>query len=152
MSPFFSSHQVSYKRQIAAPLQTVLAFLHDPPALMGLSPVIVEVTVDPKDQTKYSIVDSLLLPFGFRTRISYTATIILHDDGMEAESAAGAGTRTHVRYTVRAVSEDKTEIEEVTTANCFFLLSPYIKGVIEKAHNETLDRMAAKLEGKEWPA
>jgi hypothetical protein len=96
-------------------LETVLAFLHDPPALMGLSPVIVNVAVDPKDPTKYTIQDTFVMPFGYRTTITYTATITLHDDGMRAESAAGAGTRTVVRTTVRAISEGVTEVVEVTT-------------------------------------
>ncbi|KAJ7837548.1 hypothetical protein B0H14DRAFT_1097715 [Mycena olivaceomarginata] len=146
MSPFFRSHQVSYTKQINAPLETVLAFLHDPPALMGLSPVIVNVAVDPKDPTKYTIQDTFVMPFGYRTTITYTATITLHDDGMRAESAAGAGTRTVVRTTVRAISEGVTEVVEVTTMHCFFLFLPFVRGVIDKAHNETLDRLAVKLE------
>jgi len=146
MSFFFRSHQVSYTKQINAPLQSVLGFLHDPPALMGLSPVIINVSVDPEDKTKYTIVDSLVMPFGYRKEITYTATITLHDAGMRAESAAGAGTRTVVRSTARAVSEGVTEVVEVTTVNCFFLLLPFIKGVIDKAHTETLDRLAARLE------
>jgi len=145
MSFFFRSHQVSYTKQINVPLQTVLGILHDPPALMGLSPLITDVSVDPKDKTKYKIEDSLALLLGYRTKIKYTATITLPDDGMHAESAAGMGTRTNVRYTARAISEEKTEVVEDTTITCFILLSPFI-GVVNKAHNETLDRLAEKLE------
>jgi hypothetical protein len=89
---------------IKAPLQAVLRVLHDPPAVMGLSPLIDNVSVDPEDKTKYTILHSLVLPFGYRTKISYKATITLPDDGMHAESTAGAGTRTNVRYTARTIS------------------------------------------------
>jgi carbon monoxide dehydrogenase subunit G len=117
MSLFFRSHQVSYTKQINVPLQTALQFLHDPPAVMHLSPLIIEVTVDPADKTKYTVVDSMVLGFGYRTKISYKATITLHDDGMHAESAAGVGTHTTTRYTARAISEGTTEIEETGTVN-----------------------------------
>jgi carbon monoxide dehydrogenase subunit G len=104
MPLFFVSRQVSYKREIKAPLQAVLRVLHDPPAVMGLSPLIDNVSVDLEDKTKYTILHSLVLPFGYRTKISYKATITLPDDGMHAESTAGAGTRTNVRYTARTIS------------------------------------------------
>ncbi|KAF8216601.1 hypothetical protein K438DRAFT_1558071 [Mycena galopus ATCC 62051] len=151
MSPFFLSHQVSYTRRIAAPQPAVLAFLHDPPAVMGLSPLIIDVSVNPDDKTKYTIQDELVLPFGYRTKMSYRATITLHDDGMLAETAAGAGTRTVLRYTVRAISEEETEIEEVTNVNALFLFMPFIKSTLRKAHKETLDRLAARLEDKPVP-
>jgi len=142
----FTSHQVTYTKQINAPLQAVLAVFHDPPVLMKLSPLITDVSVDPEDKTKYSVVDTFVGPFGYSTKINYTATITLEKDGMRGESAAGAGTRTFVKYTARAVSEGVTEVVEETTVKCFFLLQPFIKRVVDKAHTQTLDRLAAKLE------
>lgn len=115
MSFFFRSHHVQYSKQINVPLQTALEFLHDPPALMKLSPLIIEVNTI--DKTSYSVVDSMAMPFGFRKRINYNATITLHEDGMLAESVAGAGTTTKVKYTVKAISESITEVSELTTVN-----------------------------------
>ncbi|KAJ6503488.1 hypothetical protein C8R47DRAFT_205484 [Mycena vitilis] len=143
---FFRSYQVSYSKQIAVPLQTAVEFLHDPSGLMKLSPLIIEVNIDPADSTKYTIVDSLVLPFGYKTKTTYNATITLHDAGLHAESAAGAGTTTKTKYTARRIEDNVTEIEESTTVNAFFLLLPFIKGVIAKAHVETLERIRAKLE------
>ncbi|KAJ7783853.1 hypothetical protein DFH07DRAFT_680907, partial [Mycena maculata] len=128
------------------PLPTVLALLRDPPAMVRLNPLLVSVDVDPVDPTKYTIVDNLALPFGYRTQITYEAKITVHDDGMHAESAAGAGTRTASKYTARAISENTTEIVEEVHVKSFFLLLPFIRGVIAKAHNESLDRLTAKLE------
>ncbi|KAJ7181724.1 S-adenosyl-L-methionine-dependent methyltransferase [Mycena crocata] len=145
MSIFFSDHRVTYTKKVNAPHQNVLQFLQDPQAVMRLSPLIIDVQVDPKDPTKHTIVDNLVL-FGFyKTKMTYHATITIHEDGMRAESQAGAGTRTISRYTARAISEGETEVQE--EVNSFFLLLPFIKGVIAKAHNETLDQLAAKLEG-----
>ncbi|KAJ7110153.1 hypothetical protein C8R44DRAFT_884147 [Mycena epipterygia] len=145
MWPFFIYHHVVYTKRVNAPLKNTLRLLHDPPALMHLSPLIVSVVNDPEDAEKYTISDVLVMPFGTQ-KITYQARITLHDDGMRAESVAGAGTRTVSRYTARAMSEGVTEVEEIVSVNTFFLLLPFIKGVIAKAHTETLDRLAAKLE------
>jgi len=107
-------------------LQAVLGILHDPPGLRGTSLLITNVSVDPKDETRYVIVHSLVMPLGYRTTIKYTATITLPVDGMYAESVAGVGTRTNVRYTARAISEEKTEVVEDITVTCLVLFSPFI--------------------------
>ncbi|KAJ7103471.1 hypothetical protein B0H15DRAFT_215062 [Mycena belliarum] len=147
MSFFFRDHHVLYVKRVNAPLQDVLKLLRDPHAFMGLSPLIISVSTDPADSTKHTVVDELILPFGYRTKITYHARITLHDDGMLASSQAGAGTNTVSRYCASAISENETEVVEHVTVNSFFLLLPFIKGVIAKAHLETLDRLAAKLEG-----
>ncbi|KAJ7487666.1 S-adenosyl-L-methionine-dependent methyltransferase [Mycena galericulata] len=117
MSLFFIDHRVTYVKQVKAPLHSVLAFLHDPAALMQLNPLLISVSTDPQDPTKHTIVDSLVLPFGYRRQITYRATITLHDEGMLAESSAGAGTTTKSNYKARAVSEDLTEVEEEVHVN-----------------------------------
>lgn len=117
MSFFFLDHRVSYTKQVNVPLKTVLAFLHDPPAIMQLSPLITSVSVDPDDSTKHTISDSLVLPFGFHTNIVYHATVTLNEDGMRAESLAGAGTRTISTYRARAISDGVTEIREEAIIN-----------------------------------
>jgi carbon monoxide dehydrogenase subunit G len=116
MSFFFVDHHLSFTKSVAVPVQEVVRLLHDPPSLMQLSPLITSVSVDPGDATKYTIVDTLFV-LGYRTTVTYNARITLHDDGMRAESNAGAGTRTVVHYTVRAISERVTEIEETVTVN-----------------------------------
>ncbi|KAJ7786386.1 S-adenosyl-L-methionine-dependent methyltransferase [Mycena metata] len=144
---FFSDHHTKFTKRINAPLQAVLDVLRDPHAMMGLSPLIISVTVDPQDSTKYAVVDRLAMPFGTTRTISYGATIVVTDEGMEAESKAGAGTTTRSRYVARAISEGETEVEEEVHVNAFFLLLPFIKGVLASAHILSLDRLAAKVEG-----
>ncbi|KAJ7038134.1 S-adenosyl-L-methionine-dependent methyltransferase [Mycena alexandri] len=144
---FFSDHHTKFTKRIHAPPQAVLDVLRDPHAMMGLSPLIISVTVDPQDSTKYTVIDRLAMPFGTTRMISYGATIVVTAEGMDAESKAGAGTTTRSRYVARAISERETEVEEQVHVTAFFLLLPFIKGVIASAHNLTLDRLAAKAEG-----
>ncbi|KAJ6610058.1 S-adenosyl-L-methionine-dependent methyltransferase, partial [Mycena sp. CBHHK59/15] len=143
MLSFFPTRQISYTQHISAPLSTVLQLIHDPPALMHLSPLIVSVSVDPKDPAKHTIVDDLCL-FGFRTKMTYFANITIHEDGMTADVAAGAGTRTETRYAARAVPGG-TEVEEKCTINAFFLFMPFIVRTVEKAHSQSLERLAASV-------
>ncbi|KAJ7169942.1 hypothetical protein C8R46DRAFT_1217563 [Mycena filopes] len=128
MSFFFSDHHAKFTKRIHAPLQPVLDFVRDPDAMMRLSPLIISVTVDPQDSTKYTISDKLTTPFGLR-EIVYTATILVTPGGIDAQSKAGAGTTVRSRYSAHAISEDETEVEEMVDVNAFFLLLPFIKGV-----------------------
>ncbi|KAJ7293638.1 S-adenosyl-L-methionine-dependent methyltransferase [Mycena rebaudengoi] len=145
---FFPNRQVTCLKRTKASVSVVLQLLHDPPALIRLSPLVIDVSVDPADPTNHHIVDSLVM-LGYRTTLKYQARIILHDDGITAHVVAGAGTRTVSRYTVRTIDEE-TEIEEVVAINGFFLFMPFITNTIQTAHSESLDRLAAALEKETW--
>ncbi|KAJ7631022.1 hypothetical protein FB45DRAFT_917229 [Roridomyces roridus] len=107
----YANHRVFYTRRVKAPLKNVLALLHDAEGIMRLSPVIESVSLDPATGV-YTIVDGIEMPpFGFRTKVTYSAKINLHDEGMRAESDA-SGTLTTTNYTARAISEHETELVE----------------------------------------
>ncbi|KAJ7054905.1 hypothetical protein C8F01DRAFT_194448 [Mycena amicta] len=143
---FFVDYHTSYSKTINAPVKAVIDFLHDPVALMRLNPVIIDVRRDPEDPAKYTIVDQLTM-LGWKKQLTYTARVTITESGMEAESSAGAGTTTISRFSAKEVGEGVTELQERASVNCFFLLLPFIKGVLDKAHKESHERLKNRLEG-----
>ncbi|KAF7308070.1 hypothetical protein MKEN_01169300 [Mycena kentingensis (nom. inval.)] len=73
------------------------------------------------DPVGYTITDELLV-LGMERRLVYSSRVRLTEGGMEAETAAGMGTRTVASFSARALREDRTELAERSSIKCIFFL------------------------------
>lgn len=115
MWPFLLTRSLSFSRTIDASLDTVLQLVRDPNVLLRLSPLVMDVSIDPSNSTTYTITERLDVLGYFRTQTTFKVTLTLQEDGVDSEVLANAGTKSKSCYRVKVGEDGKTTVTEQVT-------------------------------------
>ncbi|RDB28506.1 Erythromycin 3''-O-methyltransferase [Hypsizygus marmoreus] len=144
--PLTIARSVSVSKAIHAPVETVIALLHDTDVLFSLNPLILSVNVDPSNPSVYSVTDRLVLLGCFNTQTKYQCTLTKCKDGLDSNVTANLGTRLKSHYRVQPGENGTTEVTEQTTIEGYLFSMPYIIRTMTAAHHTTLNNLAARAE------
>ncbi|KAJ7697969.1 hypothetical protein B0H14DRAFT_3904882 [Mycena olivaceomarginata] len=130
-SIFDKTSVISSTKHINAPVEDVIATLHDFQKMINLKP---------------SLTDSVPLFLGISLPTTYTATFKAVDDGMNTDNAVAAGVSLHNEWRAVANATGGTDLTETDTLTANFLLSGIITSELTTSHNQLVDTLATQLE------
>ncbi|KAJ7085414.1 hypothetical protein B0H15DRAFT_951022 [Mycena belliarum] len=139
---------ITSTKHINAPVETVIAALHDFQRMINLNPLVSSSEVDPSDPSGKTIKvsDKLPLFLGINIPTTYTAKFEAVPDGMNTDNAVAAGVKLHNEWRAVANPSGGTDLTETDTLTANFLLSGIITKQLQTSHNQLMDTLAAQLE------
>ncbi|KAF7297076.1 hypothetical protein MIND_00940500 [Mycena indigotica] len=145
---FDKTSVISSTKHINAPVETVIATLHDFPTMINLNPLVTSSVQDPANPNKFTITDKLPLFLGLSIPTTYVATFKTVENGMDTDNSAQAGVSLHNEWRAVANKNGGTDLTETDTLTTNFLLSGIVTKELTESHNKLMDTLAAKLEAK----
>ncbi|KAJ6562419.1 hypothetical protein B0H19DRAFT_1144443 [Mycena capillaripes] len=139
---------ISSTKHINAPMEDVIAKLHDFQAMIDLNPFVTNSEVDTSDPTgnTFKVTDLVPLFLGLSFPTTYTAKFEAVPDGMNTDNAAAAGVSLHNEWRAVANASGGTDLTETDTLTANFLLSGFITDELKSSHNQLMDTFASQLE------
>ncbi|KAJ6542895.1 hypothetical protein B0H19DRAFT_1076925 [Mycena capillaripes] len=149
-SIFDKTSTISSTKHINAPVEDVIAKLHDFQAMIDLNPLVTKSEVDTSDSTGNTIkvTDSVPLFLGLSFPTTYTAKFEAVPDGMNTDNAVAAGVSLHNEWRAVANASGGTDLTETDTLTANFLLSGIITNELTTSHNQLVDTLASQLEAE----
>src|SRR5208282_5730598 len=132
--------------------ETALAQLHAFESLIMLNPLVVSFERlncclnDPRSYC-YKIVDGLKV-LGMTFPQTYTANIILLDDGASVSIKASLGVSTTSRWVVEECGMKRVIISEASKVECPRILQSYVISQIKSSHLVLIRELCKKLKSK----
>ncbi|KAF7344976.1 hypothetical protein MVEN_01660300 [Mycena venus] len=145
-SIFDKTSTITSTKHINAPVEDVIATLHDFQTMINLNPLVTKSVVDPNDPNTITISDSVPLFLGITFPTTYTAHFEAVPDGMNTNNSAQAGVTLHNEWRAVANPSGGTDLTETDTLTANFLLSGLVTDELTTSHNQLMDTLAAKLE------
>jgi len=130
--------------------ETVLAILHDPKTLAGLSPMVENVVCSDTEPDTYTITDRFHF-LGLSSTMNYTAKITILPNGSDFETRAGAGTVINNIWTAEPV-EGGINVVEVAQVTVYVLFLPFVCQTIERSHGALLAALVEKVDASDRQA
>ncbi|KAI5123574.1 hypothetical protein M0805_003392 [Coniferiporia weirii] len=148
--PLYLKRTVISTAALAVPYDVALAAIQDVPTMITLNPLVSTYEVKPDDPSTYIITDTLKLLHFFTRRTKYTINTELEDNGITFLVKAEGG-MTSTNYWKVCRREDATTVEVVEESHIeapfFFIV--FVTSTVKKTHRVLMDRLAAKLEGRQ---
>ncbi|KAG6902903.1 hypothetical protein C0995_010073 [Termitomyces sp. Mi166 len=110
--PLTLRRTVLLKKTIRAPIETVLALLHDPNELFASSPFVATATPDPDSPSSYTFTETLSFAGLFAFHATSKCHIDSFEDGVDYTVVAGFGTKLKVSYRAKPLEGEATEVSE----------------------------------------
>ncbi|KAJ7840959.1 hypothetical protein B0H14DRAFT_2783970 [Mycena olivaceomarginata] len=145
-SIFDKTSVISSTKHINAPVEDVIATLHDFQKMINLNPLVTKSEADPTNPNVIKVTDSVPLFLGISLPTTYTATFEAVDDGMNTDNAVAAGVSLHNEWRAVANATGGTDLTETDTLTANFLLSGIITSELTTSHNRLVDTLATQLE------
>ncbi|KAF7333689.1 hypothetical protein MSAN_02412000 [Mycena sanguinolenta] len=147
-SIFDKTSVITSTKHINAPVEDVIATLHNFTAMITLNPLVTNFVEDPSDPTgnTFTITDSVPLILGLSFPTTYTAHFDTVDDGMDTNNTASAGVSLHNQWRAVANATGGTDLTETDTLTANFLLSGLITEELTTSHNQLMNTLASQLE------
>ncbi|KAJ7194921.1 hypothetical protein GGX14DRAFT_206998 [Mycena pura] len=149
-SIFDKTSIITSTKHINAPLDAVIATLHDFQTMINLNPLVTSSVQDSTDPNKFTITDELpLIPsLGLSFPTTYVAEFEALPDGMNTNNSAQAGVSLHNEWRAVANATGGTDLTETDTLTANFLLTGIVTDELTTSHNQLMDALAAKLEAE----
>ncbi|KAJ7930604.1 hypothetical protein B0H13DRAFT_1702725 [Mycena leptocephala] len=145
-SIFDKTSVITSTKHINAPVEDVIATLHDFQTMINLNPLVTASVVDPNDPNTITITDSVPLFLGLTFPTTYTAHFEAIPNGMNTNNTASAGVTLHNEWRAVANASGGTDLTETDTLTANFLLSGLVTSELTTSHNQLMDTLAAQLE------
>ncbi|KAJ6597973.1 hypothetical protein B0H10DRAFT_2222770 [Mycena sp. CBHHK59/15] len=145
-SIFDKTSVITSTKHINAPVDAVIATLHDFQTMINLNPLVTSSTVDPTDPNKITITDKLPLVLGLSIPTTYVAQFEALPNGMNTNNSAAAGVTLHNEWRAVANATGGTDLTETDTLTTNFLLTSIVTDELTTSHNQLMDILASKLE------
>jgi len=147
-SIFDKTSVISSTKHINAPVEDVIAALHDFQRMINLNPLVTASVPDTSDPTgnTITVTDSLPLFLGLSVPTTYTAVFQTLPDGMNTDNTASAGVKLHNEWRAVANATGGSDLTETDTLTANFLLSGIVTSELQKSHDQLVDTLAAQLE------
>ncbi|KAJ7909520.1 hypothetical protein B0H13DRAFT_2014201 [Mycena leptocephala] len=145
-SIFDKTSVITSTKHINAPVENVIATLHDFQTMINLNPLVTASVVDPKDPNTITITDSVPLFLGLSFPTTYTAHFEALPNGMNTNNSASAGVTLHNEWRAVANATGGTDLTETDTLTANFLISGFVTSELTTSHNQLMDTLAAQLE------
>ncbi|KAJ7434708.1 hypothetical protein FB451DRAFT_1466258 [Mycena latifolia] len=145
-SIFDQTSIITSTKHINAPVEDVIATLHDFQAMINLNPLVTSSVPDPADPNTITVSDSLPLFLGLSVPTTYTAKFEAVADGMNTDNSASAGVKLHNEWRAVANATGGTDLTETDTLVANFLLTPIVKSELQTSHNQLMNTLVAQLE------
>jgi hypothetical protein len=114
-SIFDKTSVITSTKHINAPVENVIATLHDFQTMINLNPLVTASVVDPKDPNTITITDSVPLFLGLSFPTTYTAHFEALPNGMNTNNSASAGVTLHNEWRAVANATGGTDLTETDT-------------------------------------
>ncbi|KAJ7648457.1 hypothetical protein B0H17DRAFT_1186763 [Mycena rosella] len=142
---------ITSTKHINAPVEDVIATLHDFQKMINLNPLVTSSVPDPTDPNTISVTDKLPLFLGLSVPTTYTAKFEAVADGMNTNNTASAGVLLHNEWRAVANASGGTDLTEtdtltLTKRQANFLLSPIVTSELQTSHNQLMNTLASQLE------
>ncbi|KAJ7634315.1 hypothetical protein B0H17DRAFT_1280031, partial [Mycena rosella] len=131
---------------INAPVEDVIAALHDFQRMINLNPLVTSSVPDPTDPNTIVVTDKVPLFLGLSFPTTYTAKFEAVADGMNTNNTASAGVLLHNEWRAVANASGGADLTETDTLTANFLLSPIVTDELQTSHNQLMDTLASQLE------
>ncbi|KAJ7145638.1 hypothetical protein C8R44DRAFT_972679 [Mycena epipterygia] len=147
-SIFDKTSVISSTKHINAPVEDVIAALHDFQKMINLNPLVTASVPDPSDPTgnTIAVTDKLPLFLGLSVPTTYTAHFEAVPDGMNTNNTASAGVLLHNEWRAVANATGGTDLTETDTLTANFLLSGIVTSELQTSHDQLVDTLASQLE------
>ncbi|KAJ6600425.1 hypothetical protein DFH09DRAFT_1271266 [Mycena vulgaris] len=145
-SIFDKTSVITTTKHINAPVEDVIATLHDFQTMINLNPLVTSSVPDAADPNTISVTDSLPLFLGLSVPTTYTAKFEAVADGMNTDNTASAGVKLHNEWRAVANPSGGTDLTETDTITANLLLSSIVKSQLQTSHDELFDTLTTKLE------
>ncbi|KAJ7055620.1 hypothetical protein C8F01DRAFT_1030167 [Mycena amicta] len=143
---FDKTSVITSTKHINAPVDAVVATLHDFATMINLNPLVTSSVQDTTDPNKFTVTDKLPLILGLSIPTTYVAQFEAVDNGMNTNNSAQAGVSLHNEWRAVANASGGTDLTETDTLTTNILLSSIVTDELTTSHNQLMDTLAAKLE------
>ncbi|KAJ6458868.1 hypothetical protein C8R47DRAFT_1028389 [Mycena vitilis] len=145
-SIFDKTSTITSTKHINAPVEDVVATLHDFQKMINLNPLVTKSVVDATDPNIITVTDSVPLFLGLSFPTTYTAHFEAIPGGMNTNNSASAGVSLHNEWRAVANPSGGTDLTETDTLTANFLLSGIVTDELKTSHNQLMDTLASQLE------
>ncbi|KAJ7157977.1 hypothetical protein C8R43DRAFT_1125117 [Mycena crocata] len=145
-SIFDKTSVITSTKHINAPVEDVIATLHDFQKMINLNPLVTASVPDPNDPNTITVTDSLPLFLGLSVPTTYTAKFEAVADGMNTDNTASAGVKLHNEWRAVASPSGGSDLTETDTLTANFLLSGIVTSQLQTSHDELVNTLATQLE------